>query len=275
MAHRDETLAPEIISVDSFAQMFDALRRPEVKACISDANPFKYQNEIEDFNETGREVYVVIAAPLNRFHEKLDQQLKKKGLDNNVVRHAFVEHVYQLAHDFVEIKKPREDKWDVTVTSTFLKNTQEREWHIDSYDATGKTYQMTKTLAGHPGTLVSHSRDYDRKAFEVMRDERREKEVWHQNESLRIQREVQNPIKQKLLKKKIDIQLNSARSKMVLEMERLLKSMPGHATEAQDIILFRGGDVPHSSPVLNRRRLVFTMVEFDEFMDLEQANRKF
>ena len=268
-------LAPEILHVDSFEDMFDSLKRAEVKAAVSTANPFEYQDAIEDFNRTQKDVYVVIGSPLNLFQEKLNGQLKKKGLADNTVRTAFVEHVYQLASGFIELKKPRENKWDVTITSTFLHNTKQREWHIDSYDATGNTYQMTTTLAGNPGTLVSHSGDYERQAFETMRDERREKEIWYQKETMRLKREVRNPVKRKLLEKKIELQIKKARSKMVLDMEKLLKSMEGHPTEGRDIILFRGGDVPHSSPVLDQRRLVFTMVEFDEFMDLEHASRTY
>jgi len=275
MSEPNDNLSPEILRVESFDHMFEALNRSEVKAAISTAAVFEHQDAIEAFNRTERDVYVVIGSPLEDFQEKLNRQLEKKGLNNSTVRTAFVEHVHALARNFLKNKNTRDDKWDVTITSTFLHNTRQREWHIDSYDATGTTYQMTTTLAGEPGTLVSHSKDYNRKAFERLRDERREKEIWYQKEMIRLRDEVRNPVKRKLSAKVIETQVKRARKKMVLDMEKLLANMEGHSTKGRDVVLFRGGDVPHSSPVLDRRRLVFTMVEFDEFMDLEHASRSY
>ena len=272
---RFSNLHPEVTYTESFKSLFQVLEDSNAKAAVSPTPTFEFQEEIEEFNKSGRDVYVVIGSPFDQFHEKLDTHLAKKGLSNAKVREAFVEHVFQLAKSFIDNKQPKENKWDVTITSTFLKNTKQREWHIDSYDATGNTFQMTTTLAGSPGTLISHSRDYNREVFEQLRDERRHKEIWYLRESARLQTEVKNPIKRKLLSKKIAHDIKKARAKMVLEMERILKPMLGHPTEANDLVLFRGGDVPHSSPVLNRRRLVFTMVEFDEFMNLEHANRDY
>jgi hypothetical protein len=217
----------------------------------------------------------VIGTPLSNFREKLEKQLKKKGLSHTDTRVAFCEHVYNLAKGFLDQKQTPDGKWDVTITSTFLRHTSQREWHIDSYDATGKAYQLTTTLAGHLGTVVSHSMDYDRGRFEFMRTERREKEFWYQEELLALRQSTRSPLKRRRAQKALEEEMKKTRARMVKDLEILLEPMEGHATEGRDLVLFRGGDVPHTSPVLDKRRLVFAMVEFDEFMNLEHANREY
>lgn len=266
MTGLDNALSPEILTVDGFSEMFEALKRSDVNAVISKASPLKHQDKIEAFNRDGRDVYLVLTAPLSSIREKLDGHLKKKGLSDQAARTELIEHAYEMVSGFLKHRQPPDDKWDVTVTSTFLHNTRQRQWHIDSYDATGKAVQMTKTLAGSPGTVISHSRDYDRKSFERLRDDRRAKEISVRKELAQISETVRNPIKRKLREKFIDTQVKRARKQMVLDMEALLKEMKGHQSQSQDIVLIRSGDVPHTSPVLDRRRLVITVVEFDEFM---------
>jgi hypothetical protein len=268
-------LSPEIVRVDNFNAMFEALKRPGTKAAISTGVPFAHQEAIEEFNRTGRDVYVVIGSPLSDFQEKLEKQLKKKGLSNTDARIALSERAYNIAKGFLDQKKTPDGKWDVTVTSTFLHHTSQREWHIDSYDASGNSYQLTTTLAGTPGTVVSHSMDYDRSKFESMRNERREKERWYQKELLALRQSTLSPFKRRRSQKDIEKQMKKERARMVKELEVYLAPMEGHATEGCDLVLFRGGDVPHTSPVLDRRRLVFAMVEFDDFMDLEHAEREY
>jgi hypothetical protein len=266
---------PEVARVDSIDGLFDALAAPERRAALMLNDEFPYQAELERFNREGEMVYVVVGAPLSGVQDKLDRHLHGHGLHDRVVRESFVEHLYDLCTCFVRQKGLSDGRWDLTLTSTILTNTRQREWHIDSYDASGRTYQMTKTCAGWPGTLLSVTEDFDVAAFRRLRDERREREAEYKARLAALDGRGLDPLRRRLARRRAWQEMERYRARAVREMEEVLMDMEGVASRGRELLLIKSGEVPHSSPVSDKRRLVFTMVEFDEYMDTSHADREY
>lgn len=275
MTRASDLASREIVRVDSFEGMFDALEDPVVNASIYSGERFAHQLALENYNKRGKSAYIVIGSPLDQFADKVERHLGPRGLGDRTVLESFATFLAGITERFVRLKGVAEGEWDVTLASTLLHHTAQREWHIDSYDANGRTYQITLTCAGEPGTILSVTSDYDRAGFERIRDARREREIQHQKDQRALNAAGFGWLKRRREAKRLKAAIDADRASNVRLMEDVLRNMQGVPTSARDIVLFKGGNVPHTSPVRDERRLIFTLVEFDEFMDSSLAERTY
>lgn len=252
---------PRIARVKGFEQAFEALNRSQVTLAVMPAIPFAYQSEIEEFNNDARSVYVVVSGRVENIETKLDAELKKKGLKDSKVRHAFTNYIYQIVRYYVGRRGLRPGQWDLTVASTMEEHTKQEEWHVDNFDVSATKWQLSGTLAGEGGMLVALPEHYDRRRFEQLRSQRR---------TLESERKATPPLPKSFFydpNREQEALVKVQRETNVRAMEELLADTRGIALRADQMGIMKGGEMPHSSPVSDDRRLIMMLVEFDEFLD--------
>ncbi len=251
----------------SFREALSELDRAECRAVVQPRPDFEFQDEIERFNRTGGRVYVVLGEPMADFERLFSQELEKKGMTDGRVREAFVEYCGRLMREYIATRGLEEGRFDITITSTFFERTQQEEWHIDNFDDSGRRYQLVTTLAGQPGTLIALPGQYDEPTFRRLRRERRALEQEQQ-------RAAGGPLPFRKMAEKIRAaECRVARARNVRAMEEAFSDISGVQTPAGPMLIFKGGELPHTSAVTPHRRLIMTLVEFDEFMDTSQVRK--
>lgn len=246
--------------VSSFNAAIAALADPEIFVATLPRKRFEDQEEIERFNRDGRPVYIVLGDPMREFKPRLSAHLAERGLTDARIREAFVDHLFQIASDHTQRRALKPRQFDVTVFTTKPEVTWREEWYVDNFDDTGTRLQLLTTVAGDLGPVLALPTDYDRRAFEKIRGERRATEKRRIDELEMLEyMSSENAIR--------ELECRVQRARNVLELERMMAPTIGVSTPADVTLFIKGGDVPHSEAVTRNRRLVMTLVEFDQYMD--------